>query len=31
LRQETTHKRGIKAKQKQAGWDNNYLTRLLTN
>jgi predicted transposase YbfD/YdcC len=31
LRQETTHKRGIKAKQKRAGWDNDYLTRLLTN
>ena len=31
LRQETTHKRGIKAKQKRAGWDNTYLTRLLTN
>ena len=31
LRQETTHKRGIKAKQKRAGWDNEYLTRLLTN
>ena len=31
LRQEKTHKRGIKAKQKRAGWDNHYLTRLLTN
>lgn len=31
LRQETTHKRGIKAKQKRAGWDNDYLTKLLTN
>ncbi len=31
LRQETTNKRGIKAKQKRAGWDNDYLTRLLTN
>jgi predicted transposase YbfD/YdcC len=25
LRQEKTHKRGIKAKQKRAGWDNDYL------
>lgn len=31
LRQENTNKRGIKAKQKRAGWDNGYLTRLLTN
>lgn len=31
LRQETTHKRGIKARQKRAGWDNAYLTRILTN
>jgi predicted transposase YbfD/YdcC len=31
LRQEPTHKRGIKAKQKRAGWDNAYLTRLLTH
>ena len=31
LRREATHKRGVKAKQKRAGWDNNYLTRLLTN
>lgn len=31
LRRETTHKRGIKAKQKRAGWGNAYLTRLLTN
>ena len=31
LRQEKTHKRGIKAKQKRAGWDNHYLTQLLTN
>lgn len=30
LRQEKTHKRGSKAKQKRAGWDNGYLTRLLT-
>ena len=30
LRQEKTHQRGIKAKQKRAGWDNAYLTRLLT-
>lgn len=31
LRQEKTNKRGIKAKQKRAGWDNGYLTKLLTN
>ena len=31
LRQEKTHQRGIKAKQKRAGWDNDYLTKLLTN
>ena len=31
LRLEKTHKRGIKAKQKRAGWDNHYLTKLLTN
>lgn len=31
LRQEKTHQRGIKAKQKRAGWDNDYLTQLLTN
>ncbi len=31
LRQEQTHKRGIKTKQKRAGWDNGYLTKLLTN
>lgn len=30
LRQEIKHKRGIKAKQKRAGWDNDYLTTLLT-
>lgn len=30
LRGETTHKRGIKAKQKRAGWDNDYLTLLLS-
>ena len=30
LRQEQTHKRGIKAKQKRAGWDADYLTLLLT-
>jgi predicted transposase YbfD/YdcC len=29
LRRETTHKRGIKAKQKCAGWDHAYLLRLL--
>ena len=31
LRQEKTNKRGIKAKQKRAGWDNAFLTKLLTN
>jgi predicted transposase YbfD/YdcC len=31
LRQESSHKRGIKARQKRAGWDNEYLTQLLTN
>jgi predicted transposase YbfD/YdcC len=31
LRQESSHKRGIKARQKRAGWDNDYLTQLLTN
>ena len=30
LRQEKTHKRGIKAKQKRAGWDDRYLALLLT-
>jgi predicted transposase YbfD/YdcC len=30
LRRETTHKRGIKAKQKRAGWDDSYMTLLLT-
>ena len=29
IRQETTHKRGVKAKIKRAGWDNNYLARLI--
>jgi predicted transposase YbfD/YdcC len=29
LQKETTCKRGIKAKRKQAGWDNEYLARLL--
>lgn len=31
LRQESSHKRGVKARQKRAGWDNDYLTQLLTN
>jgi predicted transposase YbfD/YdcC len=31
LPQEKTNKRGIKAKQKRAGWDNAFLTKLLTN
>jgi len=31
LRQDTTHKRGIKARQKQAGWDETYLLKVLTN
>lgn len=30
IRQETTHKRGVKAKIKRAGWDNNYLARLIS-
>lgn len=29
LRQETTSQRGIKARQKQAGWDHTYLERVL--
>jgi predicted transposase YbfD/YdcC len=29
IRQETTHKRGVKAKIKRAGWDNDYLARLI--
>lgn len=29
LRQEKTSTPGIKAKRKQAGWDNDYLARLL--
>lgn len=31
LRAESSHKRGIKARQKRAGWDNDYLTQLLIN
>ena len=30
MRQETTHKRGVKAKSKRAGWDNEYLARLIS-
>jgi len=30
VRQETTHKRGVKAKIKRAGWDNDYLARLIS-
>lgn len=30
LRQETTCERGIKARQKKAGWDNTYLTQVAT-
>jgi hypothetical protein len=30
LRQETSAKRGIKAKQKRAGWDNADLDKILT-
>ena len=30
LRQETGSKRGIKAKQKRAGWDNDFLDKILT-
>lgn len=29
IRQEATHKRGVKAKIKRAGWDNDYLARLI--
>ena len=29
LRQDQTHKRGVRAKQKAAGWDANYLSSLL--
>ena len=29
LKRETTKKRGIKGKQKNAGWDHAYLLRLL--
>jgi len=29
LKNETTFKRGIKAKRKKAGWDNEYLFRVL--
>jgi predicted transposase YbfD/YdcC len=31
LRAEKTNQRGIKARKKRAGWDNDYLTQLLTN
>ncbi|HLK56171.1 MAG TPA: ISAs1 family transposase, partial [Chthonomonadaceae bacterium] len=31
LRQEKTNKRGIKARQKKAGWDNDYLSLVLIN
>lgn len=27
--QEKTHRRGIKAKRKQAGWDNDYLAHII--
>ena len=30
LKQETQHKRGIKAKRKRAGWDRDYLWQVLT-
>lgn len=30
IRQETTHKRGVKAKIKRAGWDNDYLAGILS-
>jgi len=30
IRQETTHKRGVKTKIKRAGWDNAYLARLIS-
>lgn len=30
IRQEPTHKRGVKAKIKRAGWDNDYLARLIS-
>ena len=29
LRQDKTHKRGVRGKQKAAGWDAKYLTSLL--
>jgi len=31
VRQETTWKRGIKARQKKAGWDNDYLSLVLVS
>lgn len=31
LRQEKLHKRGIKARQKKAGWDNSYLEKILVS
>jgi predicted transposase YbfD/YdcC len=31
IRQETTSKRGVKARQKRAGWDSNYLDRLIAS
>lgn len=31
IRQEKTNKRGIKARQKKAGWDNDYLSLVLIN
>lgn len=31
LKQETSHKRGIKAKRKRAGWDRDYLLKILTS
>lgn len=30
VRRETSHKRGIKARRKRAGWDRDYLLRILT-
>ena len=29
LRQDTGHKRGVKTRRHRAGWDNNYLLRIL--
>ena len=31
LRQDSSAKGSVKAKRLQAGWDNNYLTRLLSS